>query len=92
MGNALQKVCDYDGDAMYLAHAAKVVRKEMFDGASFVFDGSFKGDMQSLIPKSLLAVVNILHGPNIENQAQLASSSAAISISQLLQFNLTKNT
>ena len=31
IGSALKKVCDQDSDAMHLARAAEVVRREMFE-------------------------------------------------------------
>ena len=96
VGNAIRKSCDHDSDAMQLARAAQVVRKEMFN-KKFYFDGSFKpGCQQDSVPKSLLALLNmILKGPNIEHQTQLAtgitgSTTAALSISQLVRFNCVK--
>ena len=96
VGNAIRKACDHDSDAMQLARAAQVVRKEMFN-KKFYFDGSFKpGCQQDSVPKSLLALLNmILKGPNIEHQTQLAtgitgSTTAALSISQLVRFNCVK--
>ena len=42
IGGALRKACDHhsDRDALHLAQAAKVVRKEMFN-QKFTFNGSF---------------------------------------------------
>ncbi len=40
VGGALKKACNYDNDAMHLACAAEVVRKEIFE-KNYIFDGSF---------------------------------------------------
>lgn len=45
VGNAIRKACDHDSDAIQLARAAQVVRREMFD-KKFHFDGSFKPGCQ----------------------------------------------
>ena len=94
IGAALRKAQDHDcdHDAMHLARAAKVVRKEMFQ-QKFTFNGSFlQGTQQNIIPKSLLALVNmILEGPNIKHQTQLdTTTDVSLSISQLLMFNSVK--
>ena len=65
-----------------------MVRKEMFN-QNFTFNGSFS--QQSVVPQSLLALVNmILEGPNIKHHNS-ANTTAAISISQLLMFNSVKH-
>ena len=87
---ALKKACDHDNDddAMHLARAARVVRKEMFDW-KFTFTGSFSE--HDSVPHSLLALVNmIMEGPNIKHQHR-ANTKAAVSISQLLIFNSVKH-
>ena len=93
IGDALKKACyhDSDNDAMHLAQAAKVVRKEMFSQA-FPFNGIFTDEyLQNAVPQSLLALVNmILEGPNIKHQTQLftaPTTKASHSISQLLMLN-----
>ena len=92
ISTAIKKACDHDSDAMHLARAAQVVRKEMFE-KKFSFDGSFKqSSQQNAVPQSLLALVNmILDGPNIKHQTQLTNTTASLSISQLLVFNSVKN-
>lgn len=71
VGNAIKKACDHDSEAMKLAQAAQVVRREMFD-KKFHFDGSFKpGCQQDSVPKSLLALLNmILKGLRLAQVAQ----------------------
>jgi len=69
LANALQKAHleDSDEEAMHLAKAAIIVRKEMFTH-KYTFDGSFKSNCQAnSVPPSLVSLVNmILYGPNIE--------------------------
>ena len=67
----LRRACEHcDKEAMYLARAATIVRREMMMIENS-FDGSFDQDCQhNLVPKSLLSLVNmILYGPNIKTQA-----------------------
>ena len=82
---------NFDNDAMHLARAAQVVRRDMFD-RKFTFNGSFKqGCQKAAVPPSLLALINmILEGPGIKRQTAVASNAAALSISQLLIFNSMK--
>ena len=93
IGSALRKAYNIDDDAMHLARAAQIVRKEMFE-KNYVFDGSFKASCeQDVIPPSLMALVRmILDGPNIRHQSEVAATTtrAALSISQLLMFNSVK--
>jgi hypothetical protein len=91
---ALKKACDHDSDAMHLARAAQVVRRSMFE-RSFAFDGSFKeGSQQDSVPQSLLSLINMIQdGPNIKHQSEMvntSSTTAALSISQLIKFNSVK--
>ena len=91
LANALQKAHkeDIDEEAMHLAKAAIIVRKEMFT-QKYTFDGSFESNCQAdSIPPSLVSLVNmILYGPNIEMQAStLTKSQSGLTISQLLQYN-----
>jgi len=95
IGCALKKACDYDSDAIHLARAAQVVRREMFC-TKFTFDGSFhQGCQKESVSPSLLALVNmILDGANIKHQTHLVEGTttpAAITISQLLVFNSVKH-
>ena len=96
IGGAIQKACDHDyNDVMHLVQVAKIVRKEMFQ-LKYSFNGAFTEEcQQSVIPQSLLALVNmILEGPNIKPQSQVinvADKTAAHSISQLMIFSSVKN-
>jgi hypothetical protein len=71
LGSALRKACvrDYDDEAICLAKAANIVRREMLK-LQATFTGSFHVNCQvKSVPQSLLALVAmILNGPNIESQ------------------------
>ncbi|KAL9954824.1 hypothetical protein ACROYT_G042404 [Oculina patagonica] len=90
LANALQKAHkeDCDEEAMLLAKAASIVRKDML-AKKYAFDGFFGSNCQlNSVPASLLSLVNmILYGPNIEMQVNPSSAQAGLTISQLLQYN-----
>jgi len=94
IGPELRKACqtDSDEDALHLAKAAVIVRRDIFT-ASQRFLGSFGDDYQeNAIPPNLLAViVMILEGPSITNQNRGSKVPAALSVSQLLVFNSVKH-
>ncbi len=94
IGCALAKSCeqDADTDAVHLARAAQIVRRQMFDDRE-PFSGSFKdGCQEESVPHLLLALVNmVLEGPNIKTQSQESTSQAALTISQLLKYNSLKH-
>ena len=87
IGSALSKACEHDSDndAIHLARAANIVRRDMFKMKN-QFSGSFGTKCQEeSVPVSLLALVAmVINGPNIEAQS---SSSAmpqpVLTISQL---------
>ena len=91
IGSALSKACEHDSDndAIHLARAANIVRRDMFKMKN-QFSGSFGTKCQEeSVPVSLLALVAmVINGPNIEAQS---SSSAmpqpVLTISQLLMYN-----
>jgi hypothetical protein len=87
IGPALKKACQYDcdQDAVYLAKASEIVRRNMF-GTAESFDGSFsEGCQERVVAPNLLALVNmILQGPSITAQSQQVATPAALTISQLL--------
>ena len=97
IGTVINFACesDFDSDAMVLAKAAKIVRREIFNcQKQLQFNGSFSKDCQkTAVPDVLLSLIRmILEGPNIKHQASSKSgrSSAACVISQLLIFNSVK--
>ena len=90
IGQALRKAChhDADNDAVHLARAAKIVRKDMFK-VKQNFDGSFGRTCQEdSVPASLLALVSmVLNGPNIQGQSSSSTSQPVLTIAQLLIHN-----
>lgn len=91
VGSALGKACEHDADndAVHLARAANIIRKDMFD-MSQKFDGSFNPlSQQESVPVSLLCLVAmVLYGSNITSQCSAATlPQPALTISQLLMFN-----
>ena len=83
LGPALCKVYehDYDDEAICLAKAANIVRRDMLK-LEATFTGSFDLDCQKRsVPHSLLALVSmILRGPNIKSQEHGDASQATASI------------
>ena len=86
---SLQK--DYDMDAIYIARAAEIVRRDMFQkGAGF--SGSFERNCQeNSVPNSLKTLVDmVLLGPSIENQSknvEQKTRQTSLTVSQLIYFN-----
>ena len=93
VGLALKKAFenDYDTDAIHLSKCAKIIRKEVLS-KKYVFNGTFeKGCQKEAIPPSLLSLIQMLMvGPNIKAQSEESVSQAAVSISQLIQYNTYK--
>ena len=91
-GEALNKACqqDSDSDAIHLARAAQIVRRDMFNNAH-PFSGHFTEDCQkSSVPNTLLALVSmVMEGSDFHNSS--SSRQAALSISQVLKFNSVKH-
>ena len=95
VGSALRNKCDIDADsdAVHLARAAKIERREMFK-VKMGFNGSFDARCQEeSVPVSLLALVSmVLNGPNIESQSSCSTGSQhARTLSQLLLYNSSKH-
>ena len=92
LGGAIDQACDQDkdSDAIHLARAAQIIRRDMFEYAHS-FSGSFEeGCQERSAPNTLISLVSmILEGPDIHRNS--ASSQAALSISQLLKFNSVKH-
>ncbi|XP_076061533.1 uncharacterized protein LOC143037285 [Oratosquilla oratoria] len=91
VGPALRKACEHDadGDAVHLARAVNIVRRDMFKMKN-QFGGFFEPNIQEdFVPVPLLALVAmVLNRQNIKVQS---SSSAmpqpVLTISQLLMSN-----
>lgn len=95
IGDAKRKACekDFDSEALHLARAASIVRRDMFSMKQ-TFRGIFEADCQKQsIPASLLALVDmILEGPSIKKEMPVDKpvKTAAVTISHLLAFNSCK--
>ena len=78
-------------DALILAKAAKIVRKEIFASTGFTFNASFpQGCQQESVPTKLKSLVNLLlRGGDIIDQDSCESQSC-LTIAQLLLFNCKK--
>ena len=95
VGEALKIACKYndDSEALVLAKAAQIVRKQMLTKSQEKFQGSFhEGCQKEAVPSLLFTLVRmILEGPNILHQTQADHeqdrSDIALVISQLLIFN-----
>ena len=96
MGDIMKVACERDDDseALQLARAAHIIRRDIFDHKNSLFNGSFHDNCQSdSVPSSLKALVNmILEGPcsNTESVDNISTSSISIAISQLIGFNCVK--
>lgn len=91
IGQALRKACEHDADddAVHIARAATILRRDMFKMKA-VFSDSFPSKcLERSVPTSLLAMVGmILNGPSITEQSNSESLPAAqVSISHLLMYN-----
>ena len=91
VGAALRKACEHDtdNDAVHLARAANIVRRDMLKMKQD-FSGSFDAQCQEKsVPVSLLSLVAmVLYGPNIITQTSSAAMpQPALTLSQLLVYN-----
>ena len=82
---------DYETDALTLAKAARIVRREMFNQPGFRFLRSFPSNCQtSSVPSSLRVLISmLLNGSNIAHR-NATESQATLTISQLIVFNSKK--
>lgn len=87
VGPALVSACDYT-DAMYLAKASDIVRREMFTEHP-AFSGHFNRDyIVDSVPRCLVELVSMIeHGPDIKSQKENGLTKSDFAIAQLLYFN-----
>ena len=90
IGAVVRKACetDADDDAIILARAARIIRKEI-QSTSSQFNGSFSENCQAeALPPSLVTLIAmLLYGANITEQSLVTQTQALLSICQLLLFN-----
>ena len=62
--------CDYEGDALLLAKATRIVRKDNVSHNRFHFDGKFGSScQQESVPSTLKAIVSmLLNGTDLKDQ------------------------
>ena len=79
---------DADADLKCLAHAARIVHKEMFTEIN-ASNGTFSSNcLRESIPRTLLSLVNMmLEGSDTKCQLLGESSQAALTLARLLKFN-----
>lgn len=96
IGAALKQVCnqDFDSEALILAKAAKIVRRDIF-GLKQTFIGRFPtGCQEASVTASLTALISmILDGPGIEDESTVEQchSCATQTLSQLIVYNTVKS-
>ena len=91
LGSALQKACGQDADAIHLARAANIVRRDMLK-IKTAFSGSFDTYCQEdSVPHTLTGLVGMaLNGSNIRDQPNhLCIPAPTLAISHLLVFNFS---
>ena len=89
IGPAVKKACDIDADAdaIHLARASIIIRREIFKmKAAFTFESQCQ---ESSVSNPLVALLcMILYGPNIKTQSSYSlTPQAALTLSQLVMFN-----
>lgn len=79
---------NFSEDAMILAKASAIVRKDMFSHEGFKFSGSFTEECQEQsVPASLKSLISmILNGVNIQSQ-ESQESQACLTVCQTILFN-----
>ena len=85
--------CDYEGDALILAKAARIVREDMISSkaSGFTFNASFPTEcQQNSVPTTLKSLVcMLLRGADLKDQ-ELTDSQACLTVSQTILFNCKK--
>ena len=94
MRNMIQdalKKRDFSEDALILARAASIIRKDIFNHEGILFNGSFPEKFQDTsLPSSLKTLTSlILNGSNSKNQEK-QESQACLTIGQAIIFNAKK--
>ena len=85
---------DTESDALHLARAARIIRRDIFAHQNTLFNGTFVDNCQAnSIPSSLKASIGmILEGPCPETKSDgVSCTQAGLTISQLISFNCVKH-
>ena len=94
MGTSLIDACKLNGDsdAMCLAKAAEIVRRDLFQPTK-EFTGSFEKQCENeSVRTALLSLIQmIIEGPSIADQTEKPHNEAALSIAQLIKYNSIKH-
>ena len=88
MKNASEK--NTDNEAMVIAKAANIVRRDLLNIENSQFHGTFETNCQEAsVPESLRSLIAmIMGGTNIKTQSSnIVESQAALTVSQLIRFN-----
>ena len=87
VGSILVQASKY-GEAIHLAKAAGIIRRDMLQHKSKWNDTFQNGCPEDAVPPSLLQFVCMIeHGADIKSQLQLGASKSDIAMAQLLQYN-----
>ncbi|CAH1789289.1 unnamed protein product, partial [Owenia fusiformis] len=77
-----------DDDAIILAKAARIVRRDIKANRTYSFDDSFpEGCQNNVVPDTLTALVNMIIDGSSIKECTSESSQCSLSIAQLLMFN-----
>ena len=92
IGSAIYTACkqDYEEDGICLSSAAKIVRKQIFQHDRANEKGLLaKGCKEASVPRSLVTLISrIIGGSDITDNVATAESKIALTISQLIQFDV----
>ena len=87
VGSILAEAVKY-GDAVHLAKAASILRKQMLGHKPKSNAIFHNGCIEEAIPPSLLELVCMIeHGADIKSQLTCSASKSNLALSQLLQYN-----
>lgn len=82
---------DFEEDALILAKAAKIIRKDILNHTGFKFTGSFSERCQEIsLPSSLKSLISmIMNGSNLKGQEK-CESQACLTMGQGILYNTKK--
>jgi len=81
---------DFSEDALILARAASLIRKDIFNQEGILFNRSFPEKCQDKLPSSLKTLISLIrNGSNLKNQEK-QESKTCLTIGQAIVFNAKK--